>query len=211
MILYFFFSGSEHSTRKRERAYHSESSEEFSDIADDGDEINEDGEDSDGLPDGEDSDGLPDGVAVHTTQNERNNNHFPSQSPPAITETQLDSTPSEASVDCTRKVDQQPSYSSTSPLPVSQLDSRGTSRPLEAAMMCSDCGEPCATNEAFDIHILEKHSGPIPHVSSSKSFNQVSPAEPELSSSSAIQLKSLVVNHHWNRGSDFKFSQQTEF
>jgi len=169
LILYFFFQAqSTAQGNVRERTI-SESSEEFSDIADDGDEINEDGEDSDGLPDG---------VAVHTTQNERNNNHFPSQSPPAITETQLDSTPSEASVDCTRKVDQQPSYSSTSPLPVSQLDSRGTSRPLEAAMMCSDCGEPCATNEAFDIHILEKHSGPIPHVSSSKSFNQVSPPQP---------------------------------
>jgi len=151
----------------RERTI-SESSEEFSDIADDGDEIDEDGEDSDGLPDG----------AVHAMQNERKNNHLPCQSPPI--EAHTDSTPSEDIVDYTTKVvDQQPTYS-TSPLPVTQVDSRGTaSRSLEPAMMCSDCGEPCATNEAFDIHILEKHSAPaIPRVSSSKPFSQVSPLRP---------------------------------
>jgi len=36
-------------------------------------------------------------------------------------------------------------------------------------------------------------------------------AEPELSSSRAIEIKSPAINHHWNRGSDLLYSQQTDF
>lgn len=144
--------------------------------------------------DGEDSDGLPDVVAVHGIEQEKKNLlRLSSQSPPTAIETQTDSTASDSNVDYlgSSKVDQQLS-DLPSPPPVSKVDSRTNSLAVEPAMMCSDCGEPCATSEAFEIHLLEKHSVPYaPRFSSSQPLNPISPSLPKDSSSK--------VQEHANR------------